>query len=107
MIRFWIADFGLPIYRSGVLFPLYGFRGFPLKAGFRVREKTEIECPKSSQKYGFCHIIAGTMFQICGDMEALGFSVQNAYKMAYGDENTASEPLPAMLRNARQAGLNL
>jgi hypothetical protein len=42
---------------------------------FRVREKTEIE------------------FQICGDMKAVGFPVQNAYKMAYGDQNTTFEPL--------------
>jgi len=27
------------------------------------------------------------MFQICGDVEAVGFPVQNAYKIAYGDEN--------------------
>ena len=28
------------------------------------------------------------MFQIYGNVEAVGFPVQNAYKMAYGDENT-------------------
>ncbi len=33
------------------------------------------------------------MFQICGDVEAVGFSVQNAYKMAYGDQNTTFEPV--------------
>jgi len=33
------------------------------------------------------------MFQTCRDVEAVGFSVQNVYKMAYGDENAASEPL--------------
>jgi len=27
--------------------------------------------------------------------------------MTYGDENATFEPLPEMLRNARQAGLNL
>ena len=42
---------------------------------FRVREKTEID------------------FQICGDMKAVGFPVQNAYKMAYGDQNTTFEPV--------------
>ena len=33
------------------------------------------------------------MFQICGEVEAVGFPVQNAYKMAYGDESTTFEPL--------------
>ena len=32
------------------------------------------------------------MLQICGDVEAVGFSVQKAYKMAYGDESTTFEP---------------
>ena len=36
-----------------------------------------------------------TMFQICGDVEAVGFPVQNAYKMAYDDENTTFEPVNA------------
>ncbi len=31
--------------------------------------------------------------QVCGDVEAVGFPVQNAYKMTYGDENATSEPL--------------
>jgi len=31
--------------------------------------------------------------QVCGDVEAVGFPVQNAYKMAYGDQNTTFEPL--------------
>jgi hypothetical protein len=31
--------------------------------------------------------------QVCGDVEAVGFSVQNAYKMAYGDQNTTFEPV--------------
>ncbi len=33
------------------------------------------------------------MFQICGDVEAADFPVQNVYKMTYGDENEAFEPL--------------
>ena len=33
------------------------------------------------------------MFQICGDVEAVGFPVQNVYKMTYGDKNATSEPL--------------
>ncbi len=33
------------------------------------------------------------MFQICGDVKAVGFPVQNVYKMAHGDENTTFEPL--------------
>jgi hypothetical protein len=31
--------------------------------------------------------------QICGDVEAVGFPVQNVYKMTYGDENATFEPL--------------
>ena len=27
------------------------------------------------------------MFQICGDVEGVGFPVQNVYKWTYGDEN--------------------
>jgi hypothetical protein len=33
------------------------------------------------------------MFQICGDVEAVGFPVQNVYKMAYDDENPTLEHL--------------
>ena len=33
------------------------------------------------------------MFQICGDVEAVGFPVQNVCKMTYGDENATFEPL--------------
>ena len=33
------------------------------------------------------------MFQACGDVEAVGFPVQNVYKMTYGVENTTFEPL--------------
>jgi hypothetical protein len=31
--------------------------------------------------------------QVCGDVEAVGFPVQNVYKMTYGDETTTFEPL--------------
>ena len=31
--------------------------------------------------------------QVCEDVEAVGLPIQNAYKMAYGDENTTFEPL--------------
>ena len=31
--------------------------------------------------------------QGCGDVETVGFPVQNVYKMTYGDENTTFEPL--------------
>jgi hypothetical protein len=33
------------------------------------------------------------MYQICGDVEAVGFPVQNVYKMTYGDENATFEPV--------------
>ena len=31
--------------------------------------------------------------QVCGDVEAVGFPVQNIYKMTYGDENATFESL--------------
>ena len=31
--------------------------------------------------------------QVCGDVDAVGFPVQNVYKMTYGDENATFEPL--------------
>ena len=31
--------------------------------------------------------------QVWGDREAVGFPVQNVYKMTYGDENATFEPL--------------
>ena len=31
--------------------------------------------------------------QVCGDMEAVGFPVQNVYKMTYGDGNATFEPM--------------
>jgi hypothetical protein len=31
--------------------------------------------------------------QVCGDVEAVGFPVQNVYKMTYGDENATFEPV--------------
>jgi len=42
---------------------------------------------------GFATLSPSTMFRICRDVEAAGFPVQNAYKMAYGDENITFEPL--------------
>ena len=35
--------------------------------------------------------VGGQECKICGNVEAIGFSVQNTYKMACGDENTTSE----------------
>jgi len=32
-------------------------------------------------------------WQICGDVEADGFPVQDVYKMTYGDENATFGPL--------------
>ena len=31
--------------------------------------------------------------QVRGDVETVGFPVQNVYKMTYGDENAAFEPV--------------
>jgi hypothetical protein len=41
---------------------------------------------------GFATSSPSTMFRIYGDVEAGGFLVQNAYKIAYGDKNTTFEP---------------
>ena len=67
------------------------------------------------KKCWFCHIIAkyhvpdppaspvmygtgisqevGNGGQVRGDVEAVGFPVQNGYKMTYGDENATFEPV--------------
>ena len=40
---------------------------------------------------GFATSSPSTMFRICGYEEEGGFPLQNAYKKAYGDENTTFE----------------
>jgi len=40
---------------------------------------------------GFLTSLPSTMSLTCGDMEVVGFPAQNAYKMAYGDENITFE----------------
>jgi len=84
--------------------------GFPLKAGFRVREHTEIGSTKSSKKCGVCHIIAkyhdpdppdspvmyrmrisqevGNGRQVCGDVE---YSPEVAF------QNTMQDVTPDIL----------
>jgi len=42
---------------------------------------------------GLLTSLPNTMFQPCGNVEAVGFPVQNAYKTAYGDEDITFEPL--------------
>ena len=42
---------------------------------------------------GFATSLTSTMFQICGDVEAVGFPVQNVYNMASCDAHTTFEPL--------------
>jgi len=39
----------------------------------------------------FATSLPSNIFQICKDVEAVGFPVKNVYKMAYGDENTTFE----------------
>ena len=80
-----------------------------------VRDKDKIEDPKSSEKMLVlqhncqipcsrpaclaCHVRNGHIpevgngGQVCGDVEAVGFPVQNVYKMTYGDETATFEPL--------------
>jgi len=53
--------------------------------------------------------------QVCGDVEAVGFPVQNVYKMTYGDENATfddSATLESLFRSnwplrRSEAALNL
>jgi len=80
-----------------------------------LETKTELKTRSSLKKCSFCHIIAkyhvpdppaspvmygtgisqevGNSGQVCRDVEAVGFPVQNVYKMTYGDDNATFEPL--------------
>jgi hypothetical protein len=42
---------------------------------------------------GFATSLPNTMLQICGNVGAVGFSVQNGYKMTYVDEDATVEPV--------------
>ena len=66
--------------------------------GMALRDREE-----SFKKYGGCQIIAKYHVQICEDMEAVGFPVQNFHKMAYGDENTTFEPVNGYCAFTRKA----
>ncbi len=76
---------------------------------------TKLKTRSPREKGWFCHILAkyhvpdppaspvmygtgisqevGNGGQVCGDVEAVGFPVQNVYKMTNGDENATFEPL--------------
>ena len=45
------------------------------------------------KKADFATQSTNTMFQICEDVEAVGFPLQNVYKMTYGNEGATFEPL--------------
>ena len=51
------------------------------------------EDPVFSGNAGFATSLPNTIFRICGDVEEVGFPIQNVYKMTYGDENATFEPL--------------
>ena len=40
--------------------------------------------------------------QVCGDVEAVGFPIQNVYKMTYGYENATFEPMNLWTRERLQ-----
>jgi hypothetical protein len=85
--------------------------------GLGIRTKLKARSPR--KKCWFCHIIAkyhvpdppaspvmyrtgisqevGNGGQVCGDVEAVGFHVQNVYKMTYGDKNATFEPVNGYL----------
>ncbi len=48
--------------------------------------------PRLSCRTGISQKV-GNGGQVCGDVEAVCFPVQNVYKMTYGDENATFEPL--------------
>ena len=80
-----------------------------------LRTRTKLKTRSPRKKCWFCHVIAkyhvpdppaspamygtgisqevGNGGQVCGDVEAVGFPVQNVYKMTYGDENATFEPV--------------
>ena len=81
----------------------------------RLGTRTKLKTRSPRKKCWFCHIIAkyhvpdppaspvmygtgisqevGNGGQVCGDVETVGFPVQNVYKMTYGDKNPTFEPL--------------
>jgi len=83
------------------------------RSGLGTRKKLKVRGPR--KKCWFCHIIdkyhvpdppaspviyrtdifqeVGNGGQVCGDVEEVGFPVQNVYKIMYGDENATFEPL--------------
>jgi|LGVF01.1.fsa_nt_gb hypothetical protein len=61
------------------------------RSGLGKRLKLNPRNPRKNA--GFATSLPSAMFHICGDVEAVGFLLQNVYKMAYEDENTTLEPL--------------
>ena len=81
----------------------------------RLGTRTKLKTRSPRKTCWFCHIIAkyhvpdppaspvmygtgisqegGNGGQVCGDVEAVGFPVQNVHKMTYGDENATFEPM--------------
>ena len=60
--------------------------------GQGLGKRLKLDPRNGRKKCGFFTSFPSTMFLICGDMEAVGFPVQNAYKMAYGGESITFEP---------------
>ena len=54
---------------------------------------TKLKSRSPRKKCWFYHIIAKYYVLDLGDVEVVGFPVQNVYKMTYGDENATFEPL--------------
>jgi len=76
------------------------FRGSRFRLGTGAKLKAEVLLNNA----GFATSLTKTMFQtcppsqsvkrgrrVCGDVEAVGFPVQNVYNMTCGDENTTFE----------------
>jgi len=61
--------------------------------GSRLGKRLKLDPEMLVENACFATSLPSTMFLVCGDVEAVDFLVQNAYKMDYGDENATLEPL--------------
>ena len=70
---------------------VHGFRVSRWKRDSGLGKRLRLDSRNARKNTGFATSSPSTMFRICGQVEAGVFPVQNAYKIAYGDENTTFE----------------
>jgi len=63
--------------------------------GSGLGKRLKLDSRNARKNTGFDTSFPSTVLQICWDVEAVDFPVQNACKMAYGDESTTFEPVNA------------